>query len=397
MTTTPTTQEYYDRFSAGYENERDRGYHKLIDELELELVCKYGAGKDVFEAGCGTGLLLREAALVARSAVGLDLSRGMLRPARDRGLKVVQGSLTDVPLPSASFDVVYSMKVLAHVPPIERAVAELARLVRPGGYLLLEFYNPLSLRYLAKRLGGPGKIAGDGTDESHVYTRFDRLDRARSYLPAGVELRARARRPRRDAVVARVRVPAAGAAVRVGGARGVRRAAAAQPGRLPDPGGAKDGRRVMAGGGVRLELPARGVLQPNDAHDPLPYYYHPWVGWLYRHRLQMGLDMLPAGGRRVLEVGVGSGVLVPTLTRRYPEYTGTDLTLAHGLTRWWRRAARRSSGAPICWPTPISRPITTTPSSASRCSSTSPTPTAPRAAWRARWRRAVRWSPATRW
>jgi len=190
MTTTPTTQEYYDRFSAGYENERDRGYHKLIDELELELVCKYGAGKDVFEAGCGTGLLLREAALVARSAVGLDLSRGMLRPARDRGLKVVQGSLTDVPLPSASFDVVYSMKVLAHVPPIEQAVAELARLVRPGGHLLLEFYNPLSLRYLAKRLGGPGKIAGDGTDESHVYTRFDRLDRARSYLPPGVELRA---------------------------------------------------------------------------------------------------------------------------------------------------------------------------------------------------------------
>ena len=190
MTTTPTTQEYYDRFSAGYENERDRGYHKLIDELELELVCKYGAGKDVFEAGCGTGLLLREAALVARSAVGLDLSRGMLRPARDRGLKVVQGSLTDVPLPSASFDVVYSMKVLAHVPPIEQAVAELARLVRPGGHLLLEFYNPLSLRYLAKRLGGPGKIAHDGTDESHVYTRFDRLDRARSYLPAGVELRA---------------------------------------------------------------------------------------------------------------------------------------------------------------------------------------------------------------
>jgi SAM-dependent methyltransferase len=82
---------------------------------------------------------------------------------------------------------------------------------------------------------------------------------------------------------------------------------------------------------VRLALPARGVLRANDAHDPLPYYYHPWVGWLYRHRLQMGLDLLPAGGRRVLEVGVGSGVLVPTLTARYAEYTGTDLTLADGL------------------------------------------------------------------
>lgn len=82
---------------------------------------------------------------------------------------------------------------------------------------------------------------------------------------------------------------------------------------------------------VRLDLPARGTLKPNDAHDPLPFYYHPWVGWLYRHRLQMGLNLLPPGGRRVLEIGVGSGVLVPTLTRRYPEYSGTDLTLAPGL------------------------------------------------------------------
>ncbi|HXI54838.1 MAG TPA: class I SAM-dependent methyltransferase [Polyangia bacterium] len=87
----------------------------------------------------------------------------------------------------------------------------------------------------------------------------------------------------------------------------------------------------MAPSHLRLELPARGVLRPNDAHDPLPYYYHPYVGWLYRHRLQMGLDLLPPGGRRVLEIGVGSGVLVATLTKRYAEYTGTDLTLAAGL------------------------------------------------------------------
>ena len=87
----------------------------------------------------------------------------------------------------------------------------------------------------------------------------------------------------------------------------------------------------MTSAGVRFDLPPQGTLRPNDAHDPLPYYYHPWVGWLYRHRLQMGLDLLPSGGRRVLEIGVGSGVLVPTLTARYPEYTGTDLTLAPGL------------------------------------------------------------------
>ena len=82
---------------------------------------------------------------------------------------------------------------------------------------------------------------------------------------------------------------------------------------------------------VTFEIPPPGTLQPNDAHDPLPYYYHRWLGWLYRHRLQMGLDMLPPGGSRVLEIGVGSGILVPTLTKRFAEYTGTDLTLAAGL------------------------------------------------------------------
>ncbi len=85
---------------------------------------------------------------------------------------------------------------------------------------------------------------------------------------------------------------------------------------------------------IRFELPPRGTLTPNNADDPLPYYYKPSVGWLYRHRLQMGLDFLdarPAG--RVLEVGVGSGVLVPTLTRAFAAYTGTDLTLAPNLDR----------------------------------------------------------------
>jgi hypothetical protein len=98
---------------------------------------------------------------------------------------------------------------------------------------------------------------------------------------------------------------------------------------------------------VRLALPPRGVLKPNDADDPLPYYYHPLVGWLYRHRLQMGLDFLPPGGKRVLEIGVGSGVLVPTLTKHYAAYTGTDLTLAPGLEALVARRSprrRRSAG-----------------------------------------------------
>lgn len=84
---------------------------------------------------------------------------------------------------------------------------------------------------------------------------------------------------------------------------------------------------------MKLLLPAKGTLAPNDEHDPLPYYYHPLVGWLYRRRLQMALDLVPSGARRVLEVGVGSGVLVPTLSACFAEYCGSDLVLASGLQR----------------------------------------------------------------
>jgi ubiquinone/menaquinone biosynthesis C-methylase UbiE len=180
------TQGYYDRFSASYERERHHGYHRLIDDLELELVRRYGTGRDILEAGCGTGLLLAEAARVGRSAIGLDLSAGMLTRARDRGLPVVQASLTQIPLPDGAVDLVYSMKVLAHVPPIRQAVAELARVTRPGGHLLLEFYNPRSLRFFAKLLGGAAPIA-EGTTDRDVYTRYDTLAVAKSYLPPEVE------------------------------------------------------------------------------------------------------------------------------------------------------------------------------------------------------------------
>ncbi len=170
------TRTYYDEFSRRYEAERrpnrPDGYHALIDDLEVELVERYGAGKDVLECGVGTGLLLERIARFARSAVGIDLSPGMLEKARARGLNVSEASVTAIPFPDASFDVSCSFKVLAHVPEIGRALAEMARVTRPGGVVLAEFYNPVSLRALIKRVGLGGKISRS-THESAVYTRFD--------------------------------------------------------------------------------------------------------------------------------------------------------------------------------------------------------------------------------
>jgi len=82
---------------------------------------------------------------------------------------------------------------------------------------------------------------------------------------------------------------------------------------------------------MKFRVPQSSALVPNSEFDPLPYYYRPVVGQLYRHRLRMGLGLVPSGGRRVLEIGVGSGILVPSLTAGFPEYVGTDLLLAPGL------------------------------------------------------------------
>jgi len=126
----------------------------------------------VLECGCGTGLLLERIAGFARSAKGIDLSPGMLEKARARGLDVREGSVTSLPFDDASFDVTCSFKVLAHVPDIQGALREMARVTRPGGVVLAEFYNPLSFRALAKRVGPAGRIS-DHKRESDVFTRFD--------------------------------------------------------------------------------------------------------------------------------------------------------------------------------------------------------------------------------
>jgi ubiquinone/menaquinone biosynthesis C-methylase UbiE len=180
-------REYYDEFSASYERERARGYHALIDELECELAARYCAGRRVLEAGCGTGLILRRLAPLARHAVGIDLSGGMLARARDRRLSVAQCPVDALPFADGSFETVVSFKVLAHVPAIERALRELARVTRPGGHLVLEFYNRFSLRTLLKLLKRPSRI-GVRFDDGDVHTRYDSLARIRGYLPPELEL-----------------------------------------------------------------------------------------------------------------------------------------------------------------------------------------------------------------
>lgn len=178
---------YYDDFAATYERGRDRGYHALIDDLEASIVIPHARARRVLEVGCGTGLVLAKLVTVAREAVGVDLSPGMLSIARARGLDVREGSATALPFDDASFDVVCSFKVLAHVPDIDLAMREVVRVLRPGGHAILEFYNRRSVRYLGRLLAGARRI-GSAHREDDVPTRWDDVDDVARRMPPELAL-----------------------------------------------------------------------------------------------------------------------------------------------------------------------------------------------------------------
>jgi len=92
----------------------------------------------LLDAGCGTGFNLLALSRLGR-AVGIDLAPEAIAFCRDRGVRAVRASLLALPFESSSFAAVTSFDVLYHawVTDDRAAVAEMARVLRPGGVLLV--------------------------------------------------------------------------------------------------------------------------------------------------------------------------------------------------------------------------------------------------------------------
>lgn len=98
----------------------------------------------VIDLGGGTGRAA--AALSAPERVVVDASRGMLRKARGKGLDCVQGNAMGLPLADESADAVVIVDALHHMSGAEAVVAEAARVLRPGGVLVVREFDPATLR-----------------------------------------------------------------------------------------------------------------------------------------------------------------------------------------------------------------------------------------------------------
>jgi len=115
---------------------------------------------DILEVGCGSGWLSSQ--LVAFGKVtGTDLANEVLP--RDmspgKGPTFVAGDFFGLDFPSAGFDVVVSLEMLAHVEDQAGFVSKTSRLLRPGGYLMLATQNKFTLsRWSQVAPPGPGQI-----------------------------------------------------------------------------------------------------------------------------------------------------------------------------------------------------------------------------------------------
>jgi ubiquinone/menaquinone biosynthesis C-methylase UbiE len=129
-------------------------------------------GASVLDAGCGTGIVARTAAHAVPDieAVGLDLNDGMLAEARrqDSHGQVAweSGSLAAMPFDDGRFDVVLSQQVLQFVPERDKALAEMYRVLIPGGRLLIALLRDISFHSSYEALAAvldrhAGREAGD--------------------------------------------------------------------------------------------------------------------------------------------------------------------------------------------------------------------------------------------
>ena len=173
---------YYNVFSKHYDAERQKGYFGFINDLEFEVIEPIAAGKRTLEIGCGTGLILERTHQVAVEAWGVDLSEKMVEQCLIKGLKAQIANANTLPFSDNSFDLVYSFKVLGHVPDVAQALKEIARVVRPAGHAVLEFYNPYSFKGIGDRVRRLRR--GNGP----VYLRHDKLKDILRYLPEGMKI-----------------------------------------------------------------------------------------------------------------------------------------------------------------------------------------------------------------
>ncbi len=149
-------------FAESYARWRSNRLGQITDALEQQLLFELlgrVADKTALDVGCGDGALASELARRGAIVTGLDPDPAMIAAQRQAGiegaqLRLVEAKAELLPFPDASFDAVLAVAVLCFVRDAERAVVEMARVLKPGGRLVIGELGRWSLWAAYRRIRG---------------------------------------------------------------------------------------------------------------------------------------------------------------------------------------------------------------------------------------------------
>lgn len=143
--------ELFDEWPERYDQWFTTPIGKLVFQFESELVADMlqpGRGELILDAGCGTGVFTIDFLAAGARIIGLDISVPMLKFAVKKSggypFSAVRGDIRRLPFKDNSFDKAVSVTALEFVSDAKRGVAELFRVVRPGGRVVVATLNSLS-------------------------------------------------------------------------------------------------------------------------------------------------------------------------------------------------------------------------------------------------------------
>jgi ubiquinone/menaquinone biosynthesis C-methylase UbiE len=144
-------------------NERSQDYADRLLAEKVRMVRRHRRQGVLVDLCCATGEHLFAIAEPGEQAIGVDFSSLYVAEARRRRnalfgeleCEFVCGDARELPFPSNSVTTLYSFSSLYAIPNVRDVVVEIARVLRPGGFCVLDFGNSISLNRIAVRFGYP--------------------------------------------------------------------------------------------------------------------------------------------------------------------------------------------------------------------------------------------------
>jgi SAM-dependent methyltransferase len=157
-----------ERYEEHHRERRDEGDFVFVPERIPLFVEAIGRGKRVLDLGCRSGALTRHF-LAGNEVVGLDVDRAALAKAEALGIQPVEADVEQpLPFPGGSFDAVVAGELLEHLRFPDVLVAEVKRVLQPGGVFVGSVPNAFRLQSRLRFLRG--RPPEDDPTHLHMYS-----------------------------------------------------------------------------------------------------------------------------------------------------------------------------------------------------------------------------------